>query len=227
MRAFTSEQPSPASAVAEGWKAFTPQPAEEGGLSNFEGGEVMEIRAALREAQAVIRVQEERIKTLEETALTDELTGLANRRGFFAAFKRELALARRDADYEGLMVMIDLDGFKSVNDTWGHSSGDAYLRAVADFLRENVRGTDTVARLGGDEFALLLTRIDETAGIKCLARLEKTFGKRTALPEGLPLRASFGFAVYTGSSKLDAVMNAADLRLYACKVHNKKLTAVR
>ena len=155
--------------------------------------------------------------------LTDELTGLANRRGFSVAFKRELAMARRDADYAGILVVIDFEEFGSINSAWGHSVGDTYLRAVADVLREGVRANDTVARLGGDKFALLLTHMDEVAAVKRLAKLEKALSRKTVLPEGLPMRASFGFASYMGTSSADAVMQTAELRLYARKSREKKI----
>jgi diguanylate cyclase (GGDEF)-like protein len=224
MRALTKEQSSSSShpaAARRGWGVFTPQAVEDEGRDHFESGGLIDIRTALCQAEAVIRAQEERIRSLEGMALTDELTGLANRRGFSIAFKRELAMARRDADYDGVLVMIDLDGFKAINDTWGHQTGDAYLCAAADVLSQGVRANDTVARLGGDEFALLLTHMEEPFGARWLTRFEKAFGKKAVLSERLPLRASFGFAAYTGTSSADAVMQTADFNLYAHKAHNK------
>jgi diguanylate cyclase (GGDEF)-like protein len=223
MRAVSEGHIPTPSAIAEGWKAFSSSAPGESEALGDGADEAISLRAALRQAESVIHAQEERIRLLEETALTDELTGLLNRRGFLAAFAREQALARRDADNEGLLVMIDLDGFKAINDTWGHVTGDAYLRAVADCLKDAVRASDTVARLGGDEFALLIAHVDEDAGARCLARIEKAFHKKVALAQKLPLRASFGFASYTGLHKADAVMRVADLRLYARKVRAKKL----
>jgi len=191
-------------------------------LPAYENDSQDETRAALRQAEIVIRAQEDRIRALEAMALSDELTGLANRRGFTAAFERELSLARRDTECCGILVMVDLDSFKSINDTWGHQAGDAYLRAVGSVLQESVRMSDCVARLGGDEFALLLTRMDERTGAKRLAKLEQAFNKRSlVLHERIPLRASFGFAPYSGLDTAEAVMHAADVRLYAHKARNK------
>ena len=187
--------------------------------------DLTETRAALHQAEIVMRAQEERIRTLEALALTDELTGLNNRRGFGVAFERELSLARRDSGCAGILVMIDLDGFKEINDKAGHQAGDTYLRAVGQTLQETVRASDTVARLGGDEFALLLTRMDEKTGAKRLAKLEQAFCKRSVvLHEAVPFRASFGFAPYTGINTAEDVMHAADIRLYAHKARNKMLT---
>ena len=183
--------------------------------------------AALRQAETIIRAQEERIRLLETMARTDELTGLVNRRGFTAAFDRELSLARRDAAHSGMLAMIDLDGFKSINDKFGHQAGDAYLRAVAQALQECLRSTDIVARLGGDEFAVLLTHMDEKAGVKRLAKLEQLFNSRSVLWNGkrLMLRASFGVAAYGGGDSAETVMQSADVRLYAHKARNRTLIA--
>ncbi len=112
-------------------------------------------RLALSEADRVIREQEEHIRRLEGMALTDELTGLFNRRGFMIALNRELALSRRDMGSSGILIMADLDDFKAINDQWGHATGDEYLRAAGQALLNSVRSSDVVARLGGDEFALL------------------------------------------------------------------------
>jgi len=198
--------------------------APDTGYSLYDLGET---RAALRQAETVIQAQEERIRKLEALALTDELTGVANRRGFTAAFDRELALARRDNGSAGILIMIDLDSFKTVNDRWGHQAGDAYLCAVANVLQENIRTSDIVARLGGDEFAILLTHMDENTGARRLARLEQAFNKKSLmLPERVPLRASFGFAPYSGHDHAENIMRTADLRLYAHKMRNKQITVV-
>ena len=202
----------PVSAEA-GWQMFMPQMADDEGAADLTG-----MRVALRQAEIVIHAQEERIRNLEEMALTDELTGLANRRAFGIAFERELALARRDTNCSGILVMIDLDGFKGINDRWGHQAGDDYLCAVAEVLRDELRASDVVARLGGDEFALLLTQMDERSGAKRLATLEENFCKRAImLSERIPLCASFGFASYVGFDSVESVMRIADQRLYANK----------
>ena len=208
-------------ATGQGWELLLPDAA-----GDLAYDELHETRTALQRAETVMRAQQERIRQLEQLAVTDELTGLANRRGFAAAFERELSLARRDTGYCGILVMIDLDGFKAINDTWGHQAGDAYLCTVAEVLRESVRESDTVARLGGDEFALLLTHMDEKNGAKRLAKLEQAFAKQAlTLRERIPLRASFGYASYAGSDSADLVIQRADVRLYAHKARSKQLKA--
>ncbi len=208
--------------IGQDWELLHPLPSYEPSEQDPE-----ETLIALRQAEIVIRAQEDRIRTLEAIAQSDELTGLANRRGFASAFERELSLARRDSGCSGILVMIDLDAFKTINDKWGHQAGDAYLCSVAGVLKESVRVSDTVARLGGDEFALLLTRMDEQTGAKRLAKLEQAFNKRAlVLHERIPLRASFGFAPYSGTQTAESVMHAADVRLYAHKARNKRIIPV-
>ena len=184
-----------------------------------------DMQTALSEAQKVIRSQEERIRQLESLAVTDELTGLLNRRGFMMAFQRELIFARRDKDAHGILVMVDLDGFKSVNDLWGHSAGDDYLQAVAHALLSEVRGNDIVARIGGDEFAILFTRMDEETGLRRVGKLEKSFNSRMMQwrDKILPLRASFGLSHYRGSDVAETVMASADLKLYAHKARHQSI----
>jgi GGDEF domain-containing protein len=96
---------------------------------------------------------------LEEQATTDELTGVANRRGFRKVLASEIATAKRYGHPLSLL-MFDLDGFKAVNDTYGHERGDEVLRAFARVLKLRARECDLVARTGGDEFAFLLTHTD-------------------------------------------------------------------
>lgn len=179
---------------------------------------------ALTEADRVIQTQAEHIRHLESLAMTDELTGLLNRRGFTMSLQREIALARRDEAANGVLVMADLDGFKAINDKWGHNTGDAYLQAVADALVGDVRTSDIVARLGGDEFAILFPRMDEADSAKRLATLDKNFNERCAKfgDLSLPLRASFGMSVYTGTDTVEAILANADLKLYAHKASRKK-----
>lgn len=183
-----------------------------------------DVHQALSRAERVIREQEERIRQLESLALTDELTGLMNRRGFTLALQRELSFARRDNNASGILVMIDLDGFKSINDMWGHSAGDDYLQAVAHTLLSEVRANDVVARLGGDEFAILFTRMNEEIGFKRMQTLEQSFNSRMMQwgDKTLPLRASFGLSSYDGASDPESIMIAADLKLYAHKAQRSR-----
>lgn len=184
-----------------------------------EGKQSEEMRLMLEQAEQVIRAQEERIRQLENMALTDELTGLLNRRGLMQALRRELIATERDAEAHGLVVMVDLDGFKKINDTYGHAVGDKYLKAVAEALMKEVRATDIVARLGGDEFAVLLTRVGPLNALTRFNALERAFNEAKMIDKELvlPLRASFGFAPFSRGDQLEDLMVTADTRLYAHK----------
>ncbi len=97
----------------------------------------------------------EHAERLRTDAFTDALTGVANRRGFERALAREWKLSRRGT-VESYLVLIDLDGFKAINDSFGHSAGDRVLQLCAQALQEAARGTDVIGRIGGDEFAAVL-----------------------------------------------------------------------
>ncbi|WP_084536339.1 GGDEF domain-containing protein [Azospirillum halopraeferens] len=173
----------------------------------------------LAEAQEMISRQQERIAYLESLTMTDELTGLLNRRGFYSHLRRELAAARRNATAGGVLVMIDLDGFKAINDTHGHGAGDAYLRQVARLLQSLVRAEDVVARPGGDEFMILLTNTDPGTGAARALQLAEAAQSRTVEWNGrtLPLRFSVGVHPYTAEDREEDVVRHADVKMYRNK----------
>ena len=111
--------------------------------------------ATVAEAEQRLATLQARIEYLESLSVTDELTGLQNRRGFLVQLDRTLATARRGGPH-GILMLCDLDGFKQINDRYGHLVGDEVLCQIGSLLARHVRRSDTVARLGGDEFAVLL-----------------------------------------------------------------------
>lgn len=161
-------------------------------------------------------------KKLEQLALHDALTGLANRHKFLERF--ELELARRRRTGKGLaLLMVDVDHFKRVNDTWGHLAGDASLKAIANLLSEGVRRVDLVARFGGEEFVVLLTDIDG-ANVRVVAeklRRRIEAAPIVALASEAPLRISVSIgAVALGASEagnLTVLIDRADQAVYAAK----------
>ncbi|HYG85851.1 MAG TPA: GGDEF domain-containing protein [Azospirillum sp.] len=177
------------------------------------------VLAKLAEAEDTISRQQERIAYLESLILTDELTGLINRRGFNQHLKRELAAARRQGSGGGILLIIDLDGFKAINDTHGHLAGDSYLRQVARLLQSHVRQHDVVARLGGDEFAVLLTNTDPVAGAVRAAQFTKLENREHATWGGqmLPIRFSIGIEPYGPADQEDEVILRADVKMYRNK----------
>lgn len=170
------------------------------------------------EAEQVLAVQRARIRYLEGLSITDELTGLMNRRGFQTELGRALARAQRVRE-TGLLVLCDLDHFKGINDKYGHMAGDAVLCAVAALLQTKIRRIDYVARLGGDEFAVLLThspRVQAERRAKSLAVLVNSLVIDWNGHE-IPISASFGFESYHQGSQQDALLFLADRALYRHK----------
>src|SRR5260370_1951340 len=112
---------------------------------------------------------------LGSLALADEFTGLYNRRGFMAVAERQLKLGRRSG--RGMLLfMMDIDGMKQINDSFGHFEGDCALKRMSDVLEETFRDSDVVARLGGDEFAVLAIEADGHSESTIKARLFASLG---------------------------------------------------
>ena len=162
----------------------------------------------------------ERERRIRHEADTDDLTGLANRR----ALGRMLNAALLRAEVHELAVgvlMLDLDGFKAVNDRFGHAAGDTALREVATRLRRSVRDRDMVARTGGDEFVVVLADLstDENAAHEAAERIEAAFVPPLRLANAdVQLRAAVGVACFPKDGReLDALLAAADRAMYARK----------
>ena len=165
----------------------------------------------ISDLQRQLGAQRERIAYFESLATRDSLTGLLNRRGLDEQLRRLLADARRHYE-RGVVIFVDLDGFKAVNDTMGHHVGDAMLRHLADLLAANVRESDIVARIGGDEFvAALVKTAPEEAESRAL-RLQMLVNNSKFEFGGarIPVCASFGFAPYgPGDNPLEVFTRAA------------------
>ena len=160
----------------------------------------------------------ERLAHLESLSVTDELTRMLNRRGFLAELTRALSWARR-AGSGGVLMISDLDGFKAVNDLYGHAAGDYVLRETAGRLMAQLRRCDAAGRLGGDEFAFLLvgaTPAGAKGKAQSLARSIETLGLNFA---GTPIvvSASIGFVRYDGSEDEEALLHRADMAMYQAK----------
>lgn len=175
--------------------------------------------AAAADAQAALREKTREADRLRAMALSDEVTGLTNRRGFNRALDRALARARRHGE-RGLVGVVDLDGFKALNDAHGHMAGDFALATVATALTRHLRAEDTVARLGGDEFGLILPMASgERGATRRLARLARALETLSIPWDGDTLRlgASLGVAEYGPDRDTPAVLADADKAMYAMK----------
>src|SRR4051794_18237880 len=157
---------------------------------------------------------------LREMAMQDPLTGLFNRRHFEAELQRQIALTRRNGQH-GALLMMDLDRFKEINDTFGHAAGDEMLRAVAGVLARRLRSSDVLARWGGDEFAAILVDTLEPHARAIAVDLEQRIAALRG-EEGSSMSASIGVATIDGNPALDwqDVLRGADLAMYDRK-HEK------
>lgn len=157
---------------------------------------------------------------LRRVAGEDPLTGLANRRRFEESLRTQIERCRRYGENAALL-MIDLDRFKSVNDTHGHSTGDDLLIFVAEQLSARMRASDLVARPGGDEFSVIAIDSDERRAQALVAELTEHFDELHFEPEGrrLSCRASIGSTVIDSNSRsMDEVLSRADNAMYEAKI---------
>jgi diguanylate cyclase len=174
-------------------------------------------------AQANAELQNKQ-RELEKLTRLDGLTGLFNRNTFVELTRQELDRAQRQGSATSLLI-LDLDFFKKVNDTWGHPAGDAVLRHVAATATRSVRSTDLVGRLGGEEFIVLLpgTTLDAARKLaeKLRSRLEATPTPWTPAP--IPATASIGLAACAAGEKRDfeGLYNEADKALYMAKTRGR------
>jgi len=155
---------------------------------------------------------------LHRLAGEDELTGLPNRRRFADDLRRDLALASRHHT-PGVLLMIDLDRFKAINDKHGHAAGDALLKAITGALCQGLRDTDLRGRLGGDEFVAYLAHTDQPAAMQVTERLLALIRVTSAaLGPGMQTTASIGIAIYSAAaSDPRAMLDAADSAMYNAK----------
>ena len=155
------------------------------------------------------RRKQREIDRLTRLARTDPLSGCLNRRGFGEQLDARVARHERYGEPFGL-VLLDLDGFKEVNDRHGHAAGDELLRRTSAALGGTLRGSDTVARVGGDEFGVLLDRSDAMATGVVAVRLRDAVARHAA--------ASAGYASCPDdAAEADALYRRADARLYEAK----------
>ncbi|CAG2134857.1 GGDEF domain-containing protein [Cupriavidus plantarum] len=168
---------------------------------------------------AVLMIHDTLVRRLEAIANTDTLTGVASRKAYEEEAARALALAMRGGPTPAL-VIIDIDRFKSVNDTWGHAAGDAVLREFARVTGEEIRATDRLARLGGEEFVILLPATGEAEARHVAERVR-------ARAAANPVETLFGTVHYTVSGgvatwrageSLAQLSARADAALYRAKV---------
>lgn len=153
-------------------------------------------------------------------AHTDFITGLLNGRAFYDEVLREFARTHRDAR-PLMLVYLDIDNFKSINDSYGHPAGDKVLQRVAQTLKNTIRASDFAARIGGDEFALLFPEISSETAQSLLSRLQENL-RATMASHPLPVTFSLGAVTYLQPPTIaDAMLKTADELLYKVKTQGK------
>jgi two-component system cell cycle response regulator len=167
-----------------------------------------------------IRELEESRKALAEQANTDALTKLKNRRPFHTQAEQNLANCRRYGK-DMSVLLVDIDYFKKVNDTYGHHTGDEVLVKVATLLAQMVRNADTVARFGGEEFAALLPETNRLGAAVLGERIRRAVENEQMVVDGrhIPVTVSIGIATLAAEmvESIDQLLDIADRRLYMAK----------
>ncbi len=175
-----------------------------------------------------LKEQNKRIADLENLATTDALTRVLNKRGFEDCLVHELSVARRHG-VGGVLIFVDLDEFKPVNDTYGHAAGDEVLRTVANLLRGHIRDTDYIGRLGGDEFAILLPRSNKRNGVRRAEDLDRKLNNAYASWDGkqIALKASCGVHMYAAQAEVGELLEAADAAMYKIKQERREKFGIK
>lgn len=190
--------------------------AEDGGvvtLADAEAliGEIDRLRGQVAKLEA-------RVARLDQLANRDPLANLPNRRGFLASLERLIARVER---YGGpaAMLFVDVDGLKTINDSFGHKAGDQALLEVAQRLVSSVRESDCVARIGGDEFGVLLEQADELSAWQTALRVVEVVAGSEFCVDGacLPLSVAVGVAAIRPGDSCQSVMDRADKEMYRVK----------
>jgi diguanylate cyclase (GGDEF)-like protein len=177
------------------------------------------LQTTLDRLRESVREAERQRATLHEVAMHDGHTGLLNRTAALDAVTRELSRAQRDQSAV-MLLFIDLDGLKSINDTHGHKAGDEAIKLAARALRDTARTSDVVARLGGDEFLVAGACVDDRYDLESLAeRIHRAVGESTLQTDrgAVPLQCSIGVATSVPGDDVESLIHQADEALYAAK----------
>ena len=191
---------------------------------------IAELQDALHGSRSEIEQLRTELDRLREDVHTDALSGLLNRRAFDQTLQALVDLAKAE-ESPLCLVMIDIDGFKSINDTYGHLFGDRVIRAVAQVLKASIKGRDVAVRYGGEEFALLLPQTP-VAGARALAEhiratIEKARIRRQASEQSVGnVTVSAGISLYRIGESAEVFIARADQALYVSKSRGKNCVTV-
>lgn len=166
-------------------------------------------------------------KELVKQATLDPLTGTNNRRHFFTLAERDIQRGSRYSE-DLVLLMLDIDHFKAVNDTYGHSIGDEALKKMVDVCRTEIRSFDIFGRIGGEEFCILLTKSDATSGFTLAERLRKAVENSFIVTDKgvIKFTVSIGGIAFSGNGSLETLMKQADNALYQAKNSGRNKTVI-
>jgi diguanylate cyclase (GGDEF)-like protein len=164
---------------------------------------------------------------MESIATSDPLTGVLNRRGFERDAAQRLTQSADDAT--GALLFIDLNGFKGINDEFGHEIGDQLLQIAAERLRKSLRSHDIIGRPGGDEFVALVPDVDDEVADRLAKRLTRTLEQPYNIGrKQLHCAASIGLALYPkNANTLTGLLREADQAMYRAKARTRGVTDIR
>lgn len=176
------------------------------------GGYITRLRAQISHA----------LSTIERLAIIDDLTQVFNRRQMYKILEHQKALVDRGVHPFSICI-FDLDHFKQVNDTYGHSCGDIVLKTIAQETQRNLRNIDHIARYGGEEFILILTNVEKDQAIICADRIRKLVKKieYENMPSDFRMSISVGVTEYQASEIIQQAINRADTALYRAKANGR------
>jgi diguanylate cyclase (GGDEF)-like protein len=176
------------------------------------------LAATNEENERLLRQLETQAAALEQLSREDPLTGISNRRDLDERLHAEIARAERFG-HPLVLALLDVDHFKSVNDSYSHAAGDRVLRSIAQYLRSNTRAIDIVARYGGEEFALVFVETPLDAGSRLCEKLREGVAAMdwSALAQGRTITVSIGVAAWNEFRSATELIAGADARLYQAK----------
>lgn len=176
---------------------------------------IMSLMAEVERLRAEVKQSQSRVERLEQLADQDPLAPIANRRAFVREMSRIMAFSQRYGTASSVLY-FDVDGLKAVNDTHGHSAGDALLLFIANLLLENVRESDIVGRLGGDEFGVLLAQADKAGANEKAESLAQAVADAEFIWQGnrLPLSVSYGAYSFKPGEDVTTALANADKAMY-------------
>jgi diguanylate cyclase (GGDEF)-like protein/PAS domain S-box-containing protein len=180
---------------------------------------ITELKKAEEELERVNKELTEANQKLEVLSITDFLSGLYNHRYFYDILQKELARRNRIGATDSVIVLMDIDNFKGLNDSLGHLAGDYAIRHIANLLNNNIRKVDYAFRYGGDEFIVLYIDTDMEGARRAADKLLKTVAATAVSLDGSPtvLTISGGAAALSEAKNVNELMKIADMRMYNSK----------